>query len=120
MGQLKDVRTLTYLKLITTVLGLLYSIFQVRIFGTTPEIESYFAATSLMYLITTFTQSGQLAEIFLPTYLNVKTSDGPAEAHRAFSVVINRLIIGVLILLIIGLLTSSILVKLIVPGFSSD
>lgn len=117
MGNTAGLGRLTSLKFVVTCFGLLFSILQVRIFGTSSEIENYFAATTLTYLLLSFAQTGQLAEIFLPIYLNIKANHGRKEAHLAFSVVINRLLVGVTIVLVIGMLLSSVLVKIMVPGF---
>ena len=55
------------LKLLASFLALAYSIIQVRYFGASRIIEIFFAAQSLIYLVS-LTQSGQLAEIFLPEF----------------------------------------------------
>ena len=48
-------------------LALAYSIIQVRYFGASKIIE-IFCSSGLIYLVTSLTQSGQLAEIFLPEF----------------------------------------------------
>ena len=65
---MKIIVKLFSLKLLTSFLALAYSIIQVRYFGASRIIEIFFAAQSLIYLVTSLTQSGQLAEIFLPEF----------------------------------------------------
>ena len=80
------------LKLVTSLLALAYSILQVKYFGSSRTIEIYFAAQSLIYLVTSLTQSGQLAEIFLPEIHklnNIRSGLG----FKALNIVINRMFI---------------------------
>lgn len=69
---IKLLGSLTFLKILGAISGLIYSILQVRLFGATALVDSYFIATSAVLLITSLTQSGQLSEVFLPEYLKVK------------------------------------------------
>tara|TARA_B100000787_G_C16192189_1_gene298209 strand:+ start:303 stop:1787 length:1485 start_codon:yes stop_codon:yes gene_type:complete len=107
------------LKLLTSLLGLGYSILQVRYFGASRTIEIYFAAQSLIYLVTSLTQSGQLAEIFLPEFhkLNaIKSGLG----FKALNIVINRMFLwGTLIIAIVFIFTPF-FINLLVPGFSNE
>lgn len=92
-GTLKTIGSLTILKLIASVTGLVYSVFQVRYFGVSAVIDAYFTALTAVYVVTSIMQGGQLAEVFLPEYLKVKSEQGAAQAHRLFSALMNRLIV---------------------------
>ena len=85
----KKVFTLSTLRIISIVLGLVYSILQVRFFGTSRAVEVFFVANTLVYLVISLTQAGQLSDIFLPVYLSISQKEGKESAHRAFSVLIN-------------------------------
>lgn len=105
------------LKLIASILGLIYSIFQVRYFGASRTIEIYFAAQSLVYLVTSLTQSGQLAEVFLPEYhkLNIKKQH---SGYDALNVVINRMLIYGSLLIFAVFIFAPFFVNILVPGFA--
>ncbi|QCX38817.1 hypothetical protein FF125_10365 [Aureibaculum algae] len=107
------------LKLITSVLGLIYSILQVKYFGASRTIEIYFAAQSLVYLVTSLTQSGQLAEIFLPEYHKLNTIK-QGLGYKGLNVVINRMVVFGSLIIVLVFIFASFLVNLMVPGFSQE
>ena len=107
------------LKLVASLLGLLYSIIQVHYFGASRTIEIYFAAQSLVYLVTSLTQSGQLAEVFLPEYHklnNIKQGLG----YKGLNVVINRMVLFGTVLMAMIFVFANYLVNIMVPGFSQE
>ena len=107
------------LKLLTSLLGLGYSILQVRYFGASRAIEIYFAAQSLIYLVTSLTQSGQLAEIFLPEYHKLNAIK-KGLGFKGLNIVINRLVLwGSLIIAIVFIFTPF-FINLLIPGFSYE
>ncbi len=116
---MKVILKLFSLKLIGSILAVLYSILQVRYFGATRGIEIYFAAQSLVYLVSSLSQGGQLAEIFLPEYLNLNQIRSNL-GFSALNVVINRMLFfgGAIILIIF--FTAPLLIKLMIPGFSPE
>ncbi|MGH2648430.1 MAG: murein biosynthesis integral membrane protein MurJ, partial [Ginsengibacter sp.] len=114
----KKIFGLSGLRIVYAVLGLAYSILQVRIFGTSRLVEVFFVANSVVYLVTSLTQSGKLSEFFLPVYMGIKTNHGKEAAHRAFSVLINRFAIFLSIILIAFYFLSPYVVTLMAPGFS--
>ncbi len=105
------------LKFIASLFGLLYSILQVRYFGASRTIEVYFAAQSLIYLVTSLTQSGQLAEIFLPEYHKLNTISRKL-GFQGLNVVINRMLIWGGIIIFVIFIFAPIFINLLVPGFS--
>ncbi|MFT4800291.1 MAG: putative peptidoglycan lipid II flippase [Flavobacteriaceae bacterium] len=116
---MKALLKLFSLKLITSLLGLVYSILQVRYFGASRTIEVYFAAQSLIYLVTSLTQSGQLAEIFLPEYHKLNTIK-KGLGFKGLNIVINRMFLwGSLIIAIVFIFTPF-FISLLVPGFSNE
>lgn len=90
---LKTLSSLTFLKALSSLLGLIYSVLQVRFFGASSLMDAFFIATSAVYLITSLTQGGQLAEVFLPEYIRYKSEKGIEGASRLLSVVINRILV---------------------------
>ena len=90
-----------------SLLGLLYSIIQVHYFGASRTIEIYFAAQSLVYLVTSLTQSGQLAEVFLPEYHKLNNIK-PGLGYKGLNVVINRMVLfGTLLIVLIFVFAKS-------------
>tara|TARA_R110002073_G_scaffold72537_1_gene177595 strand:- start:620429 stop:621898 length:1470 start_codon:yes stop_codon:yes gene_type:complete len=107
------------LKLVASLLGLIYSILQVRYFGASRTIEIYFAAQSLVYLVTSLTQSGQLAEVFLPEYHKLNTIK-VGLGYKGLNVVINRMVLFGTILMVFIFVFANYFVNLMVPGFSQE
>ena len=114
----KKILGLSGLRIVYSILGLTYSVLQVRFFGTSRAVEVFFVANAVAYLVTSLTQSGQLSEFFLPIYLSIKAKEGKDAAHRAFSVLINRFAVFLSIILIAFYFISPIVVSLMAPGFS--
>ncbi|QNM85773.1 oligosaccharide flippase family protein [Polaribacter pectinis] len=113
---MKDILKLFSLKFVSAILGLVSSIITVRLFGASRTIEVYFAAQSLVYLVTSLTQSGQLAEIFLPEYHKLN-SKAEGLGFEGLNVVINRFFIWGIVIIGLVFLISPVLIKLMVPGF---
>ena len=105
------------LKFIAALLGVGYSILQVRYFGASRTIEVYFAAQSLVYLVTSLTQSGQLAEIFLPEYHTLNTIK-PKLGFQGLNVVINRMLLWATLIMGIVFILAPYFILMLVPGFS--
>jgi putative peptidoglycan lipid II flippase len=116
---MKILLNLFSLKLLTSLLGLGYTILQVRYFGASRTIEIYFAAQSLIYLVTSLTQSGQLAEIFLPEYHKLNAIR-KGLGYKGLCIVLNRMFLwGSLIIAIVFIFTPF-FINLLVPGFSNE
>ncbi len=107
------------LKLVASLLGLLYSILQVHYFGASRTIEIYFAAQSLVYLVTSLTQSGQLAEVFLPEYHKLNNITA-GLGYKGLNVVINRMVLFGTILMVLIFVFAHYFVDLMVPGFTQE
>lgn len=116
----KIILKLSGLKLLTALLGLVYSILQIRFFGATALVDAYFVAISGVYLLISLTQSGQLAEVFLPEYLKMKHINGRKAAFRLFSALINRLVVYVFVALIITYIITPVLIKIMGPGLAPE
>ena len=107
------------LRFIISLLGIAYTILQVRYFGTSRSIEVFFAAQSLIYLVASLTQSGQLAEVFLPEFHRLSQIKHKL-GYQGLNVVINRMILwGAAIIAIVFAVAPSV-IQLIIPGFSEE
>lgn len=109
---------LTTYKILGAALALTYSVLQIRIFGTTRAIEVFFGAQSVIYLITSLSQTGQLSEVMLPEYIRLKALHGPTMASKALSVVLCRVALFMGLAIGIAYAISPLLVQLFVPGFN--
>jgi putative peptidoglycan lipid II flippase len=117
---IKIVGGLTALKLAGAIVGICYMILQVRYFGTAHEVEIFFAAQSVVYVIISLTQSGQLTEVYLPEYLKLKNNYSHEAAYRSYSVLTNRLSVFILLLVLLAFLMAPYLMEMFIPGFSSE
>lgn len=115
----KIILRLTGLKLIASLIGLVYSVLQVRFFGASAEMDAYFVAMSAVYMITSLIQGGQLSEVFLPIYLKQKLEFGAKTAHNLLSSILNRMMIVVLLLLTLLYFIAPYIISLIGPGLDA-
>ncbi|WP_026776864.1 murein biosynthesis integral membrane protein MurJ [Polaribacter sp. Hel_I_88] len=116
---MKTILKLFSLKLVTSILGVFYTVLQVRYFGASRIIEVYFAAQSLVYLVTSIVQSGQLSEVFLPEYHKLN-SITKGLGFKGLNVVINRMLIWGTLIILGVFLFADIFINILVPGFSSE
>ncbi|MFT4800288.1 MAG: putative peptidoglycan lipid II flippase [Flavobacteriaceae bacterium] len=107
------------LKLLVSILGLISSIIVVRYFGLSRDVEIYFGAQSLVYVIISLTQAGQLSEIFLPEFI-ILNKRKKKLGFTALNIVINRMAIYSMIAFIIIFIFSELLIKIILPGFTEN
>lgn len=113
----KSVALLSIINMASTLLGIGSSVVMARVYGVSPEVEVYFAATSLFFMITSLTQTGQLSEIVLPIYHRYKEKVSQEAANGVFSVILTWVGMVAIAISFIAFLLSSILYKLLVPGF---
>ena len=73
----------------------------------------------MVYLVTSLTQNGQLAEIFLPEYHNLNVRN-KGLGFKALNVVINRMVAFGSIIILGVFIFAPFFISLLVPGFSSE
>ena len=120
MGAARSIGVLTILNLIGAVIGVVNSVVVAYFFGTSRLVEIFFASSALQACVTRLAQTGQIAEIFLPIYHRVKHTQGVEKAHRAFSIILNWMMIVAAVLAVAMFFLSSLLMRLRVPGFSES
>lgn len=111
---------MTILNVVGAVIGVASSVVVAYFFGTSRALEIYFAAATLLALTTSLTQTGQLSEIFLPVYHRIKHDEGIERAQRAFSIILNWMMISVAVLSLVLWVLTPVLVRLLVPGFGTE
>ncbi len=119
MGTNRSIGIIGILNIIGGFVGLANTIVTAYYFGTSRQLEVYFAAVQLEQLLLSLTQGGQLVEIYLPIYLQLKINKSIEFAHRTFSVILNWLML-IFILISIGLWFGAYYIfQLLVPGFET-
>ena len=116
-SNLKAIGWLTGLKVAGAVAGLLYAVLRVRYFGAARDIEVFFAAQSIVYLVSSLTQSGQLSEVFLPVYVQLREQVSRRAAQAALSVTLNRLLLFVVAFGVVAYFAAPWVMRAFVPGF---
>ena len=86
-------------------------------FGTSREIEIFFATNVIIYVVMKLSQAGEMSEIILPIYHKFKYDVNLVTAQRVVSTVLNWYAIALLALSFIVFMIAPWLVKVIVPGF---
>lgn len=116
-GSTRSIGILTGLNLVGAVVRLASSVVIARLFGTSMEVAVYFGASTLLGMVVSLTQTGQLVEVLMPVYHQRKEEAGLESAHRAFAVVFNWLALATAGLSVVLALLSPVLVRLLLPGF---
>jgi peptidoglycan biosynthesis protein MviN/MurJ (putative lipid II flippase) len=98
-------------------LGLLSTVLIAFFYGTGREAEIYFAAIGLHASLTSLTQTGQVAEVLLPSYHALRESRGSVSAFRAYLAMTNKFLAVLASLCLLGWLIAPVLTRLRVPGF---
>lgn len=116
--QKKAVAFLGILSMVSSVLGLVFSVVLAQCYGVSREVEIYFASTSLFFVIAALTQTGSISEIALPVYHQHVEAYGKREAGRLYSQVLNWMGLAATLVAIFSALFSKQIIHLFVPGFS--
>jgi putative peptidoglycan lipid II flippase len=116
----RSIGILTILNIVGAGISLLNSVVTAHLFGTQRVMEVFFAAATLLALVTSLSQTGQLADIFLPMYHRLQHSEGQAAAQWAYAVVLNWMLIMTAVLAVLCFVLAPFIVSLLVPGFSDD
>ncbi len=120
MGTARNIATLTALNVLGALVGLGASLVTAYFFGTRRALEVYFAASTLEILVQKLTQTGQVAEVFLPIYHRIRQRAGQEAAQEAFAVLTNWVLLAVAGLAAGLWLAAPWLIRLLVPGFSAE
>lgn len=113
---LRSVASLSAFKLSSSALAVAYSAVLAYWFGTSREMEAFFAAQTTLMMVLNISQGGRVGELVIPVYQRVKVSQGRGEAVRVFSTQLTWVFLLVLALVIPALLASRWLFLLMAPG----
>jgi putative peptidoglycan lipid II flippase len=113
----KNIGKLFSLNIINIILNFAYSTLMIYLFGTSREIEAFFAASVLGTAVSRFVQTGQLVEIIVPKYHKVKSEVGSQEAMSIISMMANYMSGIAFLLVLVFIAGGTSVVNLLVPGF---
>lgn len=89
----------------------------VYLFGTSAEVEAFFAASVLGTTVSRFVNTGQLVEIIVARYYQIKQEVSPQAAMSVVATLSNYMV-GIAFLLVLAFVASGTgIVNLLVPGF---
>jgi putative peptidoglycan lipid II flippase len=103
---------------LSTAAGLAAQILISRAFGTTSELDAYFAANRVPEFLFTIISGGALASAFLPTFARFLTRGDKGGAWALASSIINLVVIVLGLLSGLAALFAPGIVRLLAPGFS--
>jgi putative peptidoglycan lipid II flippase len=104
---------------LSTIAGLAAQILITRAFGTTSELDSYYAANRVPEFLFALISGGALASAFLPTFARFLTRGDREGGWALASSIINIVIVALGLLSGLAALFAPGIVRLLAPGFSS-
>jgi len=103
---------------ISKVMGLLRDIFTASKFGTSANLDAFFAASNIP-MILFITIGAALTTTLIPLY-NQKLSEGKKEAERFINNVLNTFIVVTVVISLICIIFSKYIVLILNPGFAGE
>jgi len=88
--------------IISNVIGLIRYIVIYRTFGTSEQLDSFYAANRVTEVLFNLMAGGALGSAFIPTFTGFLTRKDPKGAWRLASGVINLLLISLIVICILG------------------
>ncbi|MCU0338741.1 MAG: hypothetical protein MUE30_02560 [Spirosomaceae bacterium] len=114
----KNIGLLLSFNTINVVLSIINSTLMVYFFGTSAEVEAFFAASVLGTAVSRFVQTGQLVEIIIPRYHKVKQEESPQAARSIIATLCNFMVAAASVMVIVFMLAGQWVVNWLVPGFN--
>lgn len=111
---------LSILSLVSSLLGLVFSVVLARCYGVSRDVEIYFAASSLFFVIASLTQTGSITEIAMPIYHKHVEEFGKKEAFKLYCLIINWMGLAAFLVGLLSALFAQPIIQLFIPGFSSQ
>lgn len=117
MGISKSVSTVTIINIASSGLSILNVAVIAFFFGTSSDIEIYFAATLLLNTLAAIANNGQVFDILLPVYHRVSAAHSKKQGLQVFATVVNWLLFSSSLMIVFIYLNLPFVVQYIVPGF---
>ena len=113
----RNIGVLFSLNSLNVILNVVISTLMVYLFGTSPQVEAFFAASVLGTAVSRFVNTGQLVEIIVARYHRIKQEVSPKAAMSVVSTLSNYMV-GIAFLMVLAFVASGTgIVNLLVPGF---
>jgi len=119
-SQAKSIGLVAIVNIVNAVIGVAQAFIVGRLFGTSPGIEIFFAASAISLSMSKLLQAGQIAEIFTPIYHKLKKSDGAAAAFELQAVLLNWILVTTALLALVMVFAAHLLIPFTVRGFPTD
>ena len=103
--------------LVSRILGYVRLVVIGDVFGSSAELDAFFAAFRLPDLIFQLVAAGALSSALVPIVTGLFTKGEEARAWRVVSTVINLMLIGLAILAVALFILAPVIVPIITPGF---
>jgi putative peptidoglycan lipid II flippase len=107
------------LRILSTILSIIASIITIRIYGAERVVDVFFAAQSLVFMVRSLSQTGQLSEFFLPKYHELKR-ESLDKAFTSLNVILNRISIALVLGFIVIAILTPYIIEILVPGYSNE
>ncbi|MEK7809790.1 MAG: lipid II flippase MurJ, partial [Chloroflexota bacterium] len=105
---------------VANLLGLLRQVIINRAFGTSAELDAYFAAFRVPDLLFNILAGGALGSAFIPLFAELIEKNDRPHAWRLASAITNNLLIALSLIATVAATAAPLLVKFILaPGFDS-
>ncbi|WP_428655419.1 murein biosynthesis integral membrane protein MurJ [Runella sp.] len=116
----RNIGVLFSLNTLNIFLNVVVSTLTVYIFGTSPKVEAFFAASLLGTAVSRFVNTGQLIEIVVSRYHRTKQEAGKNAAMSIIATLCNYMT-GIALLLTLGFIAGGTgIINLLVPGFKEE
>src|SRR6059058_1722216 len=106
--------------LISRIIGVIRQRVFAHYLGTSDAAGAFSAAFRIPNFLQNVFGEGALSASFIPVYANLLAQDNEKEATRVASAVLTLLAMTTSLIVLIGVLTTPILIHVIAPGFTGD
>ena len=113
----RNIATLLSLNTINVILNVVNSTLMVYFFGTSAEVEAFFAASVLGTTVSRFVNAGQLVEVVVARYHRIKSEVNTAAAMSIVATLANYIVGIAFVLVLLFIASGTDVVNLLVPGF---
>jgi len=118
--QSRSIGLVALVNIFNAVIGISQAFVVGRLFGTTSGVEIFFAASGFSLSIGKLLQAGQIAEIFIPAYHQIKETEGIQVGFDLLAVLLNWMLLAAISISTIMFFGAQTFVPMSVPGFSSE
>lgn len=105
---------------LSRIMGMVRDMVVSRLFGAGFATDAFFAAFQIPNMLRRFFAEGALTSAFVPTFSEVYTRQGDAEARELANTCFTLLTIVMAAITIAGICLSPLLVRLMFPGFAAE